>query len=40
MILKWSSKEKFRLVGEFDVIAGQKLNVFLNDDLDGFPNEN
>ena len=40
MILKRSSEEQFRFEGQFDVVPGQMLDVFFDDDFDGFSDEN
>ena len=40
MILKGSSNEQIGSEDDVDIVAGEMLNVFLDDNLDGFADEN
>ena len=40
MILKRSSEEKFWFEGEFEIVASEVLDIFLDDNLDGLADKN
>ena len=40
LILKRSSEEKFWFEGEFEIVASEVLDIFLDDNLDGLADKN